>query len=663
MRQLYRAAQVAVVLGLLTQTVALAYPNESDPKPETEDRYRDEITVVEEGERTLTVPSLQEAQKEMDAIPGGVAVVDAETYQQGRVATLKDALEFTPGVSVQPRFGSEETRLSIRGSGLQRTFHGRGLRLLQDGVPLNLADGSFDFQAVEPLAARYIEVFRGANALEHGSATLGGAINYVSRNGRDSGPFQVRTESGSFGYLRGQASAGFAGDRFDGFATVTHSSQDGYRVHSEQNNQRFLGNLGYRPSDAVESRFYLAGFHSLSELPGNLTRAELAADPRRAAAGNLALDQQRNFDLLRLSNLTTVLLGADSSLDLGGFWAIKDLDHPIFQVIDQRSNDLGAELRYENSANLWGRTNRLVFGLSPAVGKVHDNRFRNVAGNRGARTAQGVTTSTNVDFYAEDRHELHSRLSVSLGLQTSYARRDFADDFRNDGDQSDLQTFRGWSPKLGLLFQATPAVSLFANLSRSFEPPTFGELVNVGGNGLLALDAQSATTFELGSRGTARWLSWDVALYSARIANELLSLNDPQGNPLGTVNADRTRHSGAEVGLEGRWQGDRSSLRVRQSTTGAASSSRGTAPSATTPWPASPSTSCGPRCCSSTAVSTPAPTWSGRPSAIRWTTPTPCSPIPIRPSASSWVTVATGASAVSSRAGTWGIAPMPRPPA
>jgi len=58
-------------------------------------------------------------------------------------------------VFVQPRYGSEESRLSIRGSGLQRTFHGRGLKLLQDGVPLNLADGGFDFQAVEPLVSRY----------------------------------------------------------------------------------------------------------------------------------------------------------------------------------------------------------------------------------------------------------------------------------------------------------------------------------------------------------------------------------------------------------------------------------------------------------------------------------------------------------------------------
>lgn len=515
-------------------------------------RYSEQITVTGKEEPALTRPSLETAAREVDAVAGGTNLIDAETYERGRTSTLKDALDFTPGVFVQPRFGAEEARLSIRGSGLQRTFHGRGLKLLQDGVPLNLADGSFDFQAVEPLGARYIEVFRGANALEYGSTTLGGAINYVSPNGYDSGPLRARVESGSFGYLRGQVSSGFARNRLDGFATLTHFEQDGFREHSVQSNQRFMGNLGYRFGDALETRFYLAAVHTDSELPGSLTKAQLEADPRQAAAGNIALDQKRDFDLFRLSNRTIKLLGDVSRLDFDGFWSYKHLDHPIFQVLDQRSNDLGIGARYENTGELWGRPNRFVLGLSPAVGFLDDDRFVNAGGRRGSRTAQGKTTSANLDLYAEDRHQLRPRLSLALGLQASYARRDFEDDFLANGDQTDLQNFRGVSPKVGLFFQATPVAAVFANVSRSFEPPTFGELVNVGGDGLLPLDAQTATTLELGSRGSAGWLSWDVALYYARVADELLSLNDAQGNPLGTINADRTVHSGAEVGLQAR---------------------------------------------------------------------------------------------------------------
>jgi iron complex outermembrane receptor protein len=44
-------------------------------------------------------------------------------------------------------------------------------------------------------------------------------------------------------------------------------------------------------------------------------------------------------------------------------------------------------------------------------------------------------------------------------------------------------------------------------------------------------------------------LSLDAALYRARVDGELLALTDGNGNPLGTVNADRTIHQGLELGL------------------------------------------------------------------------------------------------------------------
>lgn len=407
-------------------------------------------------------------------------------------------------------------------------------------------------QAVEPLAARYIEVLRGANGLELGSSTLGGAINYVSRNGFGARP-QVRAEGGAFGYLRGQVSSGLVHGPLDAYLSLTGTSQEGYRRHSEQSNQRFFGNLGYRLGEDRETRFYLTALHTDSELPGNLTKAQLGTDPRRAAAGNIALDQQRNFDLYRLANRTSLGLGAASRLVVTGFWSYKHLNHPIFQVLDQLSNDVGADVRYESEATLGGRSNRLIVGLAPALGVLEDNRFRNIGGRRGARTARGDTTSLNVDAYAEDRFELRSGLTLTTGAVVSYAGRDFEDDFLADGDQTDAQTFRGFSPELGVMLDLAPQAALFAKASRSFEPPSFGELANLGGSGLLRLDAQTATTLEAGSRGKAGVFSWDVVLYHARLDGELLSLNDAVGNPLGTINAQRTLHSGVEAGFEARW--------------------------------------------------------------------------------------------------------------
>lgn len=173
-----------------------------------------------------------------------------------------------------------------------------------------------------------------------------------------------------------------------------------------------------------------------------------------------------------------------------------------------------------------------------------------MAGSRGARTAEGETTSFNLDLYAEDRHELRPGLTLTAGAQISRAIRDFDDAFLVNGDQTDRQDFDGFSPKLGLMWDVSSAASVFGTVSRSFEPPSFGELVSVGGSGLLQLDAQTATTIEAGTRGHAGGASWDLVVYQARLDGELLSLNDADGNPLGTINAGRTLHTGIEAGLE-----------------------------------------------------------------------------------------------------------------
>src|SRR3546814_18267483 len=59
----------------------------------------------------------------------------------------------------------------------------RGLRLVQDGIPINMADDNGDFQELDPQVFQHLEVYRGGNALRLGGSTLGGAINSVTPTG------------------------------------------------------------------------------------------------------------------------------------------------------------------------------------------------------------------------------------------------------------------------------------------------------------------------------------------------------------------------------------------------------------------------------------------------------------------------------------------------
>ncbi len=94
-------------------------------------------------------------------------------------------------------------------------------------------------------------------------------------------------------------------------------------------------------------------------------------------------------------------------------------------------------------------------------------------------------------------------------------------------------------------------MQFFTNVSRSFEPPSFGELTNAANNGagLVKLDAQTGTTVEFGTRGKRGRVAWDFAYYYSWLDNELLEFQVSQGLTQ-TVNAGRTTHQGVEFGLD-----------------------------------------------------------------------------------------------------------------
>src|SRR5690606_8425947 len=140
---------------------------------------------------SLTAADTARAIAELERTPGAVGVVSDTQFKNTAASTVKDVLGYVPGVFAQPKWG-EDTRLSIRGSGLSRNFHLRGVQLYMDGIPISTADGYGDFHEIDPSAYRYVEVFKGANALRFGANALGGAINFVIPTGYDAARLGAR---------------------------------------------------------------------------------------------------------------------------------------------------------------------------------------------------------------------------------------------------------------------------------------------------------------------------------------------------------------------------------------------------------------------------------------------------------------------------------------
>jgi iron complex outermembrane recepter protein len=504
-----------------------------------------------------TKQDLDETRARLRLVPGSVALVEPADLRATRQANLQDVLRLTPGVYVQPRFGAaDESQLSIRGSGLRNNFHLRGVNLLVNGMPYRNADGFTDFESLELLTTEAIEVHKGGNALRYGGSTLGGAINLVTKTGYTAGRFDAFGEGGSFGFGKAQLASGGARRSLDYYASFAHTSLGGYRDWSDQRRDRLNLHGGWVVSPGVDLRTFYFFAHVKEHLPGALSPAAFAADPRQADSVNVANRWGRDYSLHHVGLQLRAQLSPRQRLEVSPYFQYRDIDHPIFQVIAQVSRDWGAEVRYENTVPFAGRTNRLTIGVQPSYGNIDDRQYDNVAGAHGALRKDQRDVASGTAAYLEDALSVTPRLSTVIGLRWERAERRVRDNFLSDGDQSDRRTYETVSPKVGVLYDLRDGGSaqVFANVSRSFEPPLLLELNSLTGPGFIDLAGQDAWQVEAGTRGRAGRLDWDVAAYDVELRDEILNSNVPPfpGAPF-TVptyrNAGRTRHYGVEMGL------------------------------------------------------------------------------------------------------------------
>jgi iron complex outermembrane receptor protein len=525
-------------------------------------------TVIVTGARNPEDPPVVgDARKRLSETPGAVSVISAESYEKRFAIALDDMLRDAPGVYAQRKWGGD-IRISIRGSGIGNANHNRGLLIAQDGLPLNEADGFGDSQSIDPLIARFTEVYRGGNALRFGGALLGGAINVVTPTGRNAGfENRVRVDGGSYGLLREHVALARQSGDWDVFAAATNQTGQGYRPQSQQNLQFGALNVGRSFGDDREVRLIVNGWNINQEIPGSLTLAQFNANPRQPAPGNYANDNGRNQRGVRTSLRTTWRLNDNTVLEAGGYAVWKDLDHPIFQVIDQQSRNYAAFARLDWEGEIGGLRADAYAGLWARTGDLDSNFYVNVKGARGAPTSRTLQNADATDVFAEGRLFVTPHLALVAGGSWGQAKRDYQS-FAIPGVAATFNLKAGkdydWvAPRLGLLWEAEDGAQAFANVTRSVEPPNLGSLSPTNA-GFAPVQAQEAWTAEAGFRGRRGPLLLDVTVYRAWLSKELLQFTVGPNIPASTFNADKTVHQGIEAALD--WTIGKG-LRLRQTYT------------------------------------------------------------------------------------------------
>jgi iron complex outermembrane receptor protein len=529
------------------------------------------------------------ARRALDRIPGAGNVVDMTQVGQGRVAGTADVLAYQPGISAQSA-GNEGVKVSIRGSGLNRApgAHASGLSVSLDGLPLT-GPGGTPYELLEPLWLSRVEVLRGANGFERGALALGGAINYITRSGRDTPGLELHYEAGARGYQKRGISLGGVHDAVDYFLAYTDTEYDGYQQHAAGKGKGAVANIGWQLTPDLETRFFLRYRETDHETPGRLTRAQIRNDPRAANPANLAIDARRpQPGSTWIGNTTTYTIDADSSLQAGLVYHKypMDLNESLYRQQLDYAN-LNGTLDYRRRHALFGHDSVTTLGLRVTHdldANVRETlRFSSNGYSAGTHTRDFEHYGTDSVLHLGNDLALSDTLRLQTGMALIHTRRDVRVTWPATPERLSERQW-DYAPRLGFTWQQTPQTQWFGNLSRSVEPAHPWSMIwgsnqyFAAGNGAstgrqrapVQLDNQTATTLELGARGDSVLGRWELTGYYARLNHELLTVEvRPVPNLfIAESNASPTVHRGIEAGLDSAlWQGVGGRLSLRQAYT------------------------------------------------------------------------------------------------
>src|SRR5262245_21923477 len=352
-----------------------------------------EVVVTAQAEpESLTSPSQEQAAEQKKEVPGAFTLRSTDEMKLGRASNFDDLLRRTPGVVFQTDNGTEMTKVSIRGSGIQSEDEPLGVQFMLDGLTINQGDGEAILEDFDLATIKYAEVFRGADALRYGSITLGGAINLVTVTGYDADPFYFRLEGGSFGYFRGQLTSGGVEGPFDYVTSAMGRVRDGFRDHSQENTERFFGDLGYKISENWENRFYLTLERTDRQLPGGLTKQQLNNDPQQANQDAIEQDFNKEWTFMRLADKISYRKDG-YQFDAGLFWFHRDMEElgffsPDFAegITQFYSDNYGLSLNSVTPGELFGRRNNFTIGFTFQLEREASQNYQNLGGHPGAIT-------------------------------------------------------------------------------------------------------------------------------------------------------------------------------------------------------------------------------------------------------------------------------------
>ncbi|WP_439895338.1 TonB-dependent siderophore receptor [Pseudomonas syringae] len=521
-----------------------------------------------QGYRATRSVSATRTDTSLHETPQSISVVTREAVEDIGATRLQDALDYAGGVGRANNFG---------GQGLT-TFTVRGFttgEFYRNGFPINRGYPNMpDANTIERL-----EVLRGPAATLYGRGDPGGTFNVVSKQPLAERSVTLGSQLNDQGMKRGTLDASGPLDDDGRFAyrlNVVGEGGDTFRDHVETERYGVTPVLSWQVDDATRITFEGDFMRNNAPLDRGLTRYpaqtrtasrdtffgekdvgklhndnnmaqirfdhDLNADWKLGGgiqmldgslkgdaieANGLAADGRtlgRNFNYRKLE-----WTDRDVQLNVTGHFATGGFDHTLLAGVEYEDYDYKSIIRRSS-----GAVNAYTIDIfDPVYGQA-----------RPALTRTTTNDKENLKTYAafvQDQVALTERMKLLAGVRFERFEHDY-DTFGVGVPFTNSDN--AVTPRLGLTYDLTDTVAVYANTARSFKPNTGASRLGGG------FKAEEGKSYEVGVKWEAldRQLSVDAALYQIEKQNVLTT--DPVDSTF-SVAAGEVRSRGLDLNVVG----------------------------------------------------------------------------------------------------------------
>lgn len=502
----------------------------------------------------VTVSSSRFISKDIQT-PFSISVIDKSRLQVGQSKiSLFESLGAVPGVfATNSENFAQDLRISIRGFGARAAFGIRGIKIISDGIPESIPDGTAKVGNLDVGMMERMEVIKGPSSGLYGNAS-GGVISLFSENPKEHFA-ELQANVGAYGLQRYQFKTGQEIGKVTYLVSASRLLSVGFRDQNSIERNFLNGKIIYTFTDKNKLTFLANYIDSpLAEDPGALIQTELDKNRQQVRPQNITFKASETFNQKRIALIYDHIFNDKHQINARGFYLNRDFaSRQALQASGQiafNRDFWGGGFNYQFTIKNY----RLKTGLDLENQQDDRQRYDNLSGKEGSLKLDQVEKFRNIGIFLLQEFTIIPKLKLSLNTRFDDIRLEISDKFLSDGDQSATQTFHRFSPMAGLSFSPTISQAFFANISTNFETPSLNELSNnptgLGGFNPM-LTPQNSRSYEMGYKGIlGKKFRADISIFYIEVRDEIVPYQ--LLNQVGRTyfrNAGLSERKGLEMGL------------------------------------------------------------------------------------------------------------------